>query len=290
MSRPIDWGDRFARRAPTEVEIGFGNGEYLIRRAQAHPDRDFVGLELKWGSLRRALRGLNRSALSNVRVVQVDARVGLDRLFSPRSVARFYSLFPCPWPKERHSHHRLFTTSLLRLMNSRLEDGGTALIATDHAAFRDEILSNVEGSGLGCRMETVPPQYDTKYERRWREQGQQEFYELHFWKESHPEIPVAEDVELVTYYVTDFDPQGFAPEGERGKITVEFKDFLYDPVRYRAMVAVFASEEGLAQRFWIEIARQKGGSRWAIFPAPGCGVVPVVSVQRALDLLKRACG
>jgi hypothetical protein len=49
------------------------------------------------------------------------------------------------------------------------------------------------------------------------------------------------------------------------------------------MVWVFVAEEGLTQDFWIEIVHT--GSDWAIRPARGCGIVPTVGVQCALDLV-----
>ncbi|MBI3924262.1 MAG: hypothetical protein HY319_01860 [Armatimonadetes bacterium] len=289
QTRPIPWEEEFEAQRPLEVEIGFGNGEFLVRRAGANPERSFVGLEMKWGSIRRALRRIEGLGLRNVRLLQVDARVALHRLFRPRTVDRFYSLFPCPWPKGRHAHHRLFGSDFLVLVNSRLTEGGSFLIVTDYAPFRDGILKNVAGTGLGCRLQVESARHDTKYERLWLSQGQQEFYELHFWKESHRQVPVAEESDLETHFIEHFQADRFHPEGLRGQITVEFKDFLYDPVRRRAMVGVFASEPGLAQRFWVEIALQNEGNRWAIFPAPGTGVVPVLSVQRALELVHRAC-
>ena len=54
--RPIAWSDWFERRAEMEVEIGFGLGDFLVRRASRHPERNFVGLETGWPMVRRTLR------------------------------------------------------------------------------------------------------------------------------------------------------------------------------------------------------------------------------------------
>ena len=120
-ARPIDWAQQFGRQAPIEVEIGFGNGEFLVREAQVHPELNFVGIEQEWASAQRALRRLAQVKILNVRVLLVDARIALERLFLPQTVQRVYALFPCPWPKERHVKHRLFAQTFLTLLNSRLE-------------------------------------------------------------------------------------------------------------------------------------------------------------------------
>ena len=43
----LDRQATFGREAPLEVEIGSGAGKFLWARALAHPDRDFVGLEVR---------------------------------------------------------------------------------------------------------------------------------------------------------------------------------------------------------------------------------------------------
>ena len=43
---PLDLDAVFARRAPRTLEIGFGNGESLVSLAAAHPERDYVGVEV----------------------------------------------------------------------------------------------------------------------------------------------------------------------------------------------------------------------------------------------------
>jgi len=97
-ARPIDWAQQFERQAPVEVEIGFGNGEFLVHEAQEHPERNFVGIEQEWASVQRALRRIAQAKILNVRVLLVDARIALERLFTPQTVQRVYALFPCPWP------------------------------------------------------------------------------------------------------------------------------------------------------------------------------------------------
>jgi hypothetical protein len=69
-------------------------------------------------------------------------------------------------------------------------------------------------------------------------------------------------------------------------MAIEFKDFLFDPGRQRGMVWVFAIEESLTQNFWIEIAYDQ--RFWHVRPARGCSVIPTMSVQRALDVVRDA--
>lgn len=268
------------------MEIGFGNGELLVRLALAHPERNFVGLELKWASIQKALRNIGRANATNVRLLQADARVALDRLFMAQSLQRVYALFPDPWPKKRHTRHRLFSHSFLKLLNNRLLNGGEARIITDYQPYVNWILEQVPRTGFEVSCEKIPPRFGTQYERKWHGSGQEEFHEIQLLKREHAEIPLKEDSPLKAYYLERFDPDRFKPKDQRGQTVVEFKEFLYDPKRRKGMVQVIVAEEDLTQNFWIEIGQK--GERWHVRPARGCGIVPTVGIQRALDLVYEA--
>lgn len=285
--RPIDWPRRFGRAVPLEVEVGFGNGEFLAQRAQAHPERNFVGIEQQWASVYRGLRRLDQAGVANVQLLLEDARIALERLFVPRSVERLYSFFPCPWPKKRHTKHRLFAHPFLRLANSRLVPQGEIHLVTDSPAYLDWILEESQDTGFECRTRPVPASLETKYGRKWSAQGREAFYELRLLKCEHVDVPERKEHTVETYTVAAFDPSRFHPANQRdAQTTVEFKDFLFDAQRQRGMSRAIAVEQGFVQDFWIEIAKTPQG--WRIRPAAGCPIVPTVSIQRTLDAVRDA--
>ena len=286
IERPVNWTKIFGCDRPLEVEIGFGNGEFLVRRALNYPERNFVGIELMWGSIRRALRRVKKAGVENVRLVQGDTRILFYCLFLPKSLCRVYSLFPMPWPKEKHIKHRVFSQAFLKLVNSRLVENGEVLIVTDYEPFMNWILEQTEGTGFTLDLKSTTPQFNTKYERKWREKGQIEFLELRLFKQEHIEIPLREEIKLKTYRVEYFDPKAFNPINERGDIVVEFKEFIYDPDQLKGMVRVIVVEDDLTQNFWIKIESTQRG--WYIHIARGCVIFPTVGVQRALDLVYEA--
>jgi tRNA (guanine-N7-)-methyltransferase len=284
VSRPIDWTQQFGRQAPVEVEIGFGNGEFLVREAQAYPERNFVGIEQEWASVQRALRRIAQAKVDNVRVLLSDARIALERLFLPQTVQRVYALFPCPWPKERHVKHRLLTHTFLTLLNSRLMPEGTVQMVTDHERYLHWVLTQILDAGFTAQWTTIAPRFSTKYERKWCETGQQEFYDLRLQKTTHVASALLEDAALHIHRIMHFDATQFRLSTLHGAITVTCKEFLYDAQRQKGMVWVFVAETGLTQDFWIEIVHN--GVDWAIRPARGCSIVPTVGVQCALDLVR----
>lgn len=283
---PIKWVDVFEREAPLDVEIGFGNGEFLVRQALSSPERNFVGMERTWGAIRRGLRQIARAGLSNIRLMQTDSRVAFDRLFLPLSLHHVYSLFPMPWPKRHHARHRLFSHNFLKLLNNRLMRTGEVQIVTDCEPYFDWVLKQLPGTGFGVDAKISFPQFDTKYERKWQAKGQNNFFAISLIKHKHLEISKKEEVALKTYCIDHFDPEQFSPANERGEVVVQFQDFLFDPKRQRGMVRIIVVEDIFTQDFWIDIESREEG--WHIKVAPGCEVASTVGVQRALDLVYAA--
>ncbi len=288
VERPVDWARRFGRSAPLYVEIGFGNGEFLARNALETPRADFIGIELEWPSVKRGLRRIAQTGAGNVRVLQVNARLALERLIAPKTIGFAYALFPPPWPKEKHERFRLFSHDFLLLLNSRLVDGGSARIVTDDRAYADWVLGQVDGTGFDGRLKTVSPGVDTKYERKWRGEGREDFFELSLTKENHVAVPLKEDVQVNTHRIPHFDPARFRPKSQSGPVSVIFRDLVYDPQLKKGLCQVVAAEDGLVQHLFVEISWT--GEDWHIKPSSACAIIPTVGIQRALDLVFEAAG
>jgi tRNA (guanine-N7-)-methyltransferase len=288
VERPVDWAAVFGRTAPLEVEIGFGNGEDVLRRAKERPDLNLIGIEVAWASTKRALRRLAKEGIENVRLLQIDALPAFERLFSPRSLDRVYSLFPIPWPKERHEKRRIFNRRFLRLAGSRLIDHGQFLVVTDFEPLADWIVDQSVDTGLSAVKRTTSALFDTKYGRKWTGIGQETFHEIEMEKIRHFPEPVTEDTELFTARLSAFDPENFRPVGEEGPITVKFQEFLYDPKLRKGLLRAMVMEENLMQDVFVQI--EERGGYWHVGLAQIAQIVPTLGIRRALELARDAAG
>jgi tRNA (guanine-N7-)-methyltransferase len=168
-----------------EVEIGFGNGEYLIRRASEYPQRTFIGIEKKPGLIKEVAKKAERMNFSNILLLHSCAREAFSDLFPACSISRAYALFPDPWPKRKHIKYRLFSSEYLRLLNNRLIPGSEALIVTDSEDYCNWILKQTPDTGFEIENGTIPPQFDTRFERLWRHQSGSRFFRIQLKKVQH---------------------------------------------------------------------------------------------------------
>lgn len=137
---PFRAAEVFGRQAPLVLEVGSGMGEATAAMAAADPARDVLAVEVHTPGLGSLLRLLEDRALSNVRVLEADARHVLRDLLAPGSLDEVRVFFPDPWPKARHHKRRLVTPEFADLVASRLRPGGLLHVATDWASYAQQVL------------------------------------------------------------------------------------------------------------------------------------------------------
>jgi tRNA (guanine-N7-)-methyltransferase len=175
---PLDWPTIFGRAAPVILEIGFGNGEALVAAAAAHPENNYLGIEVHRPGAGSLLRRLETQDLHNVRVMLGDAKEILEQRMADASLAAVHLFFPDPWPKKRHHKRRLVQPDFTALVVRKLEAGGYFHLATDWPAYAEHmaaVLSRTEGlvdaSGEGGFQRLVAERLLTRFEQRGRRLG-----------------------------------------------------------------------------------------------------------------------
>jgi tRNA (guanine-N7-)-methyltransferase len=145
---PLDLDAAFGRRATTILEIGCGMGETTAAIAQAHPDIDYLGVEVHSPGVGSLLKRLAEIGLTNVRVVQHDAVEVVEHMLSPDSLDGVHVFFPDPWPKKRHHKRRLIQPDFVRLLAQRIRPGGYLHLATDWEPYAQQMLEVLSAEPL----------------------------------------------------------------------------------------------------------------------------------------------
>lgn len=127
----IDLAELFPKPAPLEVELGCGDGSFLLNLAAACPGRNFLGVERLLGRIRKIDRKGRRLGLANLRAARIESAYFLQYLLPPGSAAVLHIYFPDPWPKLKHRRHRLINERFPALAAGALVPGGTVFLRTD---------------------------------------------------------------------------------------------------------------------------------------------------------------
>lgn len=174
----VDLPAVFGRRAETVLEIGFGNGDTLVRLAAAHPERNYIGVEVHRPGIGRLLMRLKEEGLDNVRIAPRDAFVVLRNEIPDDALSQILIYFPDPWPKKRHHKRRLIQEEFVLLATAKLVVGGEFRLATDSAEYAAQMLQILNSrtdlqnlapdGGYLSRPEDRPV---TRFEQRGSEKG-----------------------------------------------------------------------------------------------------------------------
>jgi len=167
----MDPGVIFARQAPVEIEIGAGRGDFIIARAAAFPNRNFLAVELPGTVAQMLAARCGRAELNNLRVIRMDARSMVNLFIPDQSVAAYHIYFPDPWPKDRHAKHRLFNPDFVRNLARTLKSDATVAIASDVREWADRMFTAMERDGFRRTKDSAPGAAMTGFGRKYITEG-----------------------------------------------------------------------------------------------------------------------
>ena len=147
-------------------------GETTAKIALAHPEADFIAVEVHGPGVGSLLNAIEANRLSNIRVIRHDALDVLQHMIPDESLAAIHLFFPDPWPKKRHHKRRMVQCSFAALVARKMAPGGILHAATDWPDYAEQM-----NEVLGAEALLAPAKaalYErpvTKFEARARRVG-----------------------------------------------------------------------------------------------------------------------
>ena len=170
----VEKDEVFERSVPLEVDLGCGDGRFLMKMAEHHPERNFLGVERLLGRVRKVCTKANRAGLENLKVLRLESRYTVEWLLAPASVSRLHLLCPDPWPKARHHRRRLIQKNFLQAVMKVLEPGGEFLFKTDHEEYYEWAEEKVGKFNQFERLEWPDDAFyypKTDFQIQWEAEG-----------------------------------------------------------------------------------------------------------------------
>jgi tRNA (guanine-N7-)-methyltransferase len=193
-----DWPSLFGADRPLHVEIGHGRGHFALDFAATRPV-NLIAIEMRRSDgedlrIRRDKRGV-----TNLEVIQGDARLYLPRFFREGSLDAVHVHCPDPWWKKRHHRRRLIADDFGLLLFRLLKPGGELDLRTDVPAYAqamietcEEIIGFENAHGSGNERPAEGLVLSTR-ERRYAQTGQPVYrYE---YRRPLASAPLTENVE-----------------------------------------------------------------------------------------------
>lgn len=186
---PRDTG--FAPIVPREIfgndhrvvlEIGSGKGRFLIASAMEQPEVNFIGIEKSLHYHRVIRDRVTKRHLTNVRLINHDAFLVLQRMLPAASIDEIHIYFPDPWPRKREQKRRIIRAEVLQEIDRVLVPRGSGIYVTDHREYFEiaaPLIAQFFRAEQRIPSGDDPPR--TNYEAKYREEGRP-IFEVRFWK------------------------------------------------------------------------------------------------------------
>ncbi len=112
------------------IEIGFGDGEYLLKQAIANPSELFIGSEFYVNGIVKVLKKIIKLNINNIILSNINCLYLLKALHS-KSVDNLYIINPDPWVKKKHNKRRLIVGKNIELFKKIIKKENSIFITTD---------------------------------------------------------------------------------------------------------------------------------------------------------------
>ncbi|MES2727127.1 MAG: tRNA (guanosine(46)-N7)-methyltransferase TrmB [Bacteroidota bacterium] len=133
----------FKNNNPIVLELACGKGEYTVNLAQAHPQKNFIGIDLKSNRMWKGATIALQNKQTNVGFIRMVIEK-LALIFDEHEVDEIWVTFPDPFPKDRHDKHRLTHPRFLEVYKRVLKPNSFINFKTDDDALFQYTLETLE--------------------------------------------------------------------------------------------------------------------------------------------------
>ena len=178
LKSPPDWAEVFQSQGPLELEIGCGAGGFALEYSRQNPGCRYVAFEWRKKYAREVAYRAQKHGISNLRVIEGDAKMMVPKLFKEGTLSCIHLQFPDPWWKRAHRKRAILTADFTALLFRLLAPGGMFDLRTDVEDRAQEMLIALERAGFqnplgaGTFHPHLPTEVPSTRERRYLVTGE----------------------------------------------------------------------------------------------------------------------
>ena len=120
------------------LEIGFGDGEFLIKNAISKPEELFIGSEVYINGISKVLKKIIDYKIKNILLSNLNSFYLLKAL-PFNSIDNLIIINPDPWIKKKHHKRRLINFENIKLLKDIIKSKNSIFITTDSISYLNDI-------------------------------------------------------------------------------------------------------------------------------------------------------
>lgn len=169
----------FGNDFPLTLELGCGKGEYTLGLARIHPQRNFMGLDIKGARIWTGAKTAYEEGLANVAFLRTRIDF-VNSFFARDEVDEIWLTFPDPQGKKKRQKKRLPGVQFLNMYRHFLKDNGRIHLKTDNLQLYRDTLELLHFNGLEVEVQSADI-----YAEDWNDErvSIQTYYEKGFLEE-----------------------------------------------------------------------------------------------------------
>ena len=163
------WRTHFKNDHPVLLELACGRGEYTVNLAQLHPQKNFIGIDVKGNRMYIGAKNALDNNIENAAFLRTQIEK-LPEYFAVEEVDEIWITFPDPQLRLSKAKKRLTHPRFLRLYKNVLKQNGPIHLKTDSPDLYDFTkkviamygLNLLEDTSDAYAMENIAPELKIK--------------------------------------------------------------------------------------------------------------------------------
>jgi tRNA (guanine-N7-)-methyltransferase len=149
------WREMYFRNSnPVVLELGCGKGEYTVGLAGRHPEKNFIGADIKGNRIWTGAKQAIERQLQNVAFLRTRIDF-IDRCFGHDEVDEIWITFPDPQPQKPRARKRLTHPLFLERYRKFLKNDGMIHLKTDSELLYNYTLEVIGEGGMNLIWHTA---------------------------------------------------------------------------------------------------------------------------------------
>lgn len=170
------WKEVFKNNNPICLELGMGRGAFIVQMAKAHPNINYIGLELDRSQTATAISNV-KGKIDNLKFICADAKDIVN--YFNKEIKTIYLTFSEPWPKKGDEKKRFTHESYLRVYDRVFRKQKHIILKTDNKILFQSALESMSNYWYVFKKVSLDLHNDERNIENYMTDFEKQYYKEH---------------------------------------------------------------------------------------------------------------